>query len=419
MGWLSKTARLLGVRGGFAPTVFVWSRGLALLCEHYGGRVFVREQRGGTGELSLPFDPRAYDNVREGDLVWVRLTALPQFIAQVLPRIRARFALVSGDEDRLMPSHLPAAQVILDNPYVVCWFTQNLDGTDASGKMLPLPIGIDFHTISNRRRWGHRRATPREQEKELQAVRATMPPNAKRLPRVHADFHFNRHEGAVSGETRAAVEAVLRRNPSVDFLEKKVPRLALWREKTRYAFVVSPRGGGLDCHRTWESLALDNIVIVKRSCLDALYQGLPVVIVDRWEDITEANLWRWHAQHAGSFAAPEMQQRLTNQYWIAQVRAVLAERLGHTPALPTVGLRSASGVGHAQGPSGETQFAARDQRVTDRDGAFDERDVPRALEDLHRNLHPIAGHDRHQETHVVDRSQDEEFPGPQAERGRP
>jgi hypothetical protein len=233
-----------------------------------------------------------------------------------------------------MPSHFPRAREIIDNDHVVCWFSQNLDGSDTSGKMLPLPIGIDFHTISQRRKWGHPRATPREQEQELHNLRRKMPSNADRLLRVHADFHFNKHEGRWSGERRATVEAVLRRNDRVDFLSHKLPRLQLWREKTRYAFVVSPGGHGLDCHRTWESLALDNIVIVKRSPLDSLFQGLPVVIVDRWEEITASNLRRWHAQHAGSFATRETQARLSNQYWIDRVRAVFAERLAHTPAVP-------------------------------------------------------------------------------------
>jgi hypothetical protein len=335
MGYLTRAARLLGVRGAFEPTSFVWSRGLALMCEHHGGRAFVREQRGDIRKPRVHFDPCAYQGVRDGELVWVRLTALPQFIEQVLPHIRARFALLTGDEDWSMPSHFPPARAILDNEQVMCWFTQNCDGSDTSGRMFPLPIGIDFHTISNRRKWGHPRATPAEQEQELNRLRRTMPGNAERLLRVHADFHFNKHEGAVSGETRASIEALLRQNPNVDFQPHKLPRLRLWREKTRYAFVVSPRGGGLDCHRTWESLALDNIVIVKRSPLDALYQDLPVVIVDRWEEITESNLRRWRAQYAGSFGAREVQARLTNQYWIDRVRAVLAERLVHAPASPS------------------------------------------------------------------------------------
>jgi hypothetical protein len=106
-----------------------------------------------------------------------------------------------------------------------------------------------------------------------------------------------------------------------------VRRLELWREKTRYAFVVSPHGNGLDCHRTWESLVLGNIVIVKRSSLDPLYEGLPVVIVDDWREIQHQNLLRWHAQHSASFAEPAVQERLTNRYWIARMRRAVAERL--------------------------------------------------------------------------------------------
>ena len=52
-------------------------------------------------------------------------------------------------------------------------------------------------------------------------------------------------------------------------------------------FVLSPRGNGLDCFRTWEALALGTIPIVKKSGpFDAIYEGLPVLLVDRWEDVT-------------------------------------------------------------------------------------------------------------------------------------
>jgi len=43
MGYLTRTARHPGARGMFKPTRFVWSRGLALLREHQGGRACVRE----------------------------------------------------------------------------------------------------------------------------------------------------------------------------------------------------------------------------------------------------------------------------------------------------------------------------------------------------------------------------------------
>jgi len=91
--------------------------------------------------------------------------------------------------------------------------------------------------------------------------------------------------------------------------------------------VVSPHGNGLDCHRTWESLVLGNIVIVKRSSLDPMYEGLPVVIVDDWREVSADNLRRWHAQYCDAFREPQVQERLENRYWIANMRRIVAERL--------------------------------------------------------------------------------------------
>lgn len=312
-------------QGPFEPTKYVWSRGLGLLCDHNGGVRFVKGQRG--GRPAMRFDPALFENVKDGDLVWTRLIALPQFLAEAMPRIRARFALVTGDEDWAIPSGFAGSEQLLADPKLLCWFTQNYDGTDPNRKLLPLPIGLDFHTISNRRKWGHWPATPAAQEAELEALCAAAKPNAERALRVHADFHFNKHKQQVWGDARAAVQQALADNPDVQFQTRKVPRTELWREKTRYAFVVSPHGNGLDCHRTWESLVLGNIVIVKRSSLDALYEGLPVVIVDDWREIRTDNLRRWHTQHRRAFQDPQVQERLTNRYWIAHMRKIVAERL--------------------------------------------------------------------------------------------
>ena len=55
----------------------------------------------------------------------------------------------------------------------------------------------------------------------------------------------------------------------------------------RHHFVLSPRGNGLDCYRTWEALALGVIPIIKRNGpFDRLYEGMPVLLVDRWEDVS-------------------------------------------------------------------------------------------------------------------------------------
>jgi hypothetical protein len=312
--------------GAFEMTNWVWSRGLALGCDHNGGLTFVRGQRG--ARAPLRFDPRAFEQVKDGDLVWMRLIALPQFLAEALPRIRARFALLTGDEDWSIPGSFAGSQELLQSPKLVYWFSQNLDDAAARHeKLRVLPIGLDFHTISNGPRWGHEQATPRAQEAELDRLRTEMTPTRQRELLAHADFHFNKRKDQTWGDDRDSVQRALADNPCVVFQRTKLRRIELWREKTRYAFVVSPHGNGLDCHRTWESLVLGNIVIVKRSSIDPLYAGLPVVILDDWREITPQNLERWHAEHAPAFERPEVTERLTNRYWLDRARALLREKL--------------------------------------------------------------------------------------------
>ena len=92
----------------------MWSRGLGLLCDHNGGVEFVKGQRG--GRPALRFDPALFDRVKDGDLVWMRLIALPQFMREAMPRIRARFGLVTGDEDWGIPTGFPGSQAAAFGP---------------------------------------------------------------------------------------------------------------------------------------------------------------------------------------------------------------------------------------------------------------------------------------------------------------
>jgi hypothetical protein len=75
---------------------------------------------------------------------------------------------------------------------------------------------------------------------------------------------------------------------------------------------------GLDCHRTWEALALGHIVLVPTSSLDPLYTGLPVVPFRSWDEIAPANLEKWLLQFRENSGTHE---KLKTSYWIARMRA--------------------------------------------------------------------------------------------------
>ena len=69
-----------------------------------------------------------------------------------------------------------------------------------------------------------------------------------------------------------------------------VSRLETFIHQMEYAFVISPFGCGLDTHRTWEALILGCIPIIAHSDLDPLFDDLPVLLVDKWSDVSEGLL---------------------------------------------------------------------------------------------------------------------------------
>lgn len=72
-----------------------------------------------------------------------------------------------------------------------------------------------------------------------------------------------------------------------------MPRVSgpdFWKEVAGSKFVLSPLGLEVDCVRTWECFALKSIPIVEHSYLDPLYDGLPILLVHDWNEITESFL---------------------------------------------------------------------------------------------------------------------------------
>ena len=88
-----------------------------------------------------------------------------------------------------------------------------------------------------------------------------------------------------------------------------------------YKFVVSPRGKGEDCHRTWEALYVGAIPIMRKSCISDLFVGLPVLIVDHWENITLPLLEAfWAKRHVYSTDMG----KLKLSYWREKILAAKA-----------------------------------------------------------------------------------------------
>jgi len=57
-------------------------------------------------------------------------------------------------------------------------------------------------------------------------------------------------------------------------------------ELAQYKYCASPEGNGVDCHRTWECLALGVVpIVVKNPVVYTWFKDLPILWVDSYENL--------------------------------------------------------------------------------------------------------------------------------------
>jgi hypothetical protein len=250
--------------------------------------------------------------------MYVCNTALPTFVQHTLAGIRQPFVLVSGDCDELVPDDVfpldvesqrrPLYDKLLNHPYLKHWYCQNFVDVQAveetERKITNLPIGLDYHTFATVQHMPKK--TPWQQEQIVMQIaanaasaydrghavlraiqqRASDPTAVHPLAALHMCYS-NHHFLTTTRFGQDRLESMKQIPSSLVFYEPHhIPREYSWIRQSQYPFVISPHGNGLDCHRTWEALALGCIPIVKRSPIDKLYEDLPVLIVKEWSDVT-------------------------------------------------------------------------------------------------------------------------------------
>ena len=252
-----------------------------------------------------------WSSLTPGTIVYVNSSAIPDFYRRFWPLVRVPIVLVSGDCDETVPVDLfreEDLKTFLADERLIAWFAQNAVPLDP--KLRQIPIGLDYHTLSvnEQHPWGPKQ-TAVQQERILDLLKARKS-FLERKPTAHANFQF-------SMRTRYAFDRLeaLKELPRslVAYEQAPTSRFVTWANQIGHRFVVSPQGGGVDCHRTWEALALGCYPIVKTSPIDPLFEGLPVLIVKDWSEVTQERL--------AAFSSGIQTERLTLRYWVDQIRS--------------------------------------------------------------------------------------------------
>jgi hypothetical protein len=255
-----------------------------MFCEPGSGKAWKLPNGRGLRQMGAPqrtFDTRG-QIVSTRDAWWApwraKLTALP-----------GPFVLVSTFHDALI-GDAAVSEMFAEGSAVSAWF--GVQVATADPRVTRMPIGIKGEMVGYLRQGVRRDAADRDCGLYLNFS-----------PRTE--------------ERRAVWEALswaTREVPKPDTTPRYVEMLG------RSRFVLSPPGRSWDCYRTYEAIAMGAVPIVKRAGpISEAAEGLPVLWVDDWAEVTPARLERaWHGRTTGSV------ERMTLSYWKARIERAKA-----------------------------------------------------------------------------------------------
>ncbi len=243
-------------------------------------------------------------HVENGDIIFVSPNFIDRFFSDFEPKINARFVILTHNSDEMMPGRY---RYYLDNQKLIAWFSTNLS-LPAHPKLFAIPIGFA------NRYWSYQGPWHGNPEVYKQAVRdGAFFSNKKTDKLVYVNFARGTNPTA-----RDVAYNYLSKQNFV-YLAHNKAHLDYLREMATYRFVASPLGNGIDCHRTWEALAVGTIPIVQSSSINELYNGLPVIIIDDWSQVTPAFLEKkYEVMKQQTF----FEERKYIDYWIKRIEVI-------------------------------------------------------------------------------------------------
>jgi hypothetical protein len=259
-----------------------------------------------------------------GTVIFVDTVNVDEFLSTIVPHLTVQFVLVTGDSDASMPQHVmqhKELEAFLSNnnndTKILHWYAMNCDGNPNPRHFTCLPNGINqFMDQRSRIQSFYERGVG------LQGLNASniLSNSDRKNITLFASFRISNN--------------FFQRQPVWDMACNPDGllfnmTLCAWgvSNHTHYElirvskFVLSPHGLGLDCYRTYETLYLGSFPIVRRSSLDELYEGLPVLIVRNWNELAqEGFLERVYADFMSRLDTFQW-EKLYKGYWYAKFRS--------------------------------------------------------------------------------------------------
>lgn len=207
-----------------------------------------------------------YRNYKSGDVVFCKTDLLQTFFNEV-DNFEGKLKLVSHQSDYSIGEF-----AFLSKPDCVTkWFAQNVNYQHPN--LIPVPIGIENH-------FGPSKGSLID----IEFIEKTLPIVAGE--KIHNKIYCNFKN---THPNRENVRNLLEESGIGWIQTSDMPSADYHLQMSKFLFVASPRGNGIDCHRTWEALLVGSIPIVERHFMFDAYLTLPIIQIDDWREVSESN----------------------------------------------------------------------------------------------------------------------------------
>lgn len=235
--------------------------------------------------------------VPSGSIINVTMSLLEEFFTTVHPKLKNYILVTHSLEDLSTPREFAP---YLDDSNLIVWFGKNPDDTQHP-KFIPIPIGISPIT----RYYGN-----------LELLKKIMHEKNNNHQRpILAYVNFTAKD---NHPDREMALKYFSKQSFATIITNRITQEAYLKNLSNSMFVVSPEGNGLDCYRHWEALVAGAIPIIKHSLLDPLFEDLPVLLIDEWNQITEDFL---REQYALIQQKTYNLKKLMADYWLNMIIA--------------------------------------------------------------------------------------------------
>jgi len=234
------------------------------------------------------------------------------YFSNNIDKLEKPIILITADGDKSVPSSYSKDTIskILNNSKIKSWYTQNYDRSIIHSKLKHLPIGLDLHT----NQWLINNNIGQKIQFMMKCRKES--PTYKRI----SNKIFSETHNSITHPERRLLYLKLKKNPHIIFSNRK-SFIKITKDYNKYNFVLSPRGNGLDCHRTWELFLAGVIVITKTTPLDHMFidNNLPVVILKEWDELNDDlpnKLNKWYRANIDKTSQANILPKMIFDYWI-------------------------------------------------------------------------------------------------------